>query len=333
MPRTILITGAAGFIGSHLTDRLLGKGDVVVGLDNFDDYYDPAFKRSNLRSARSNESFHLVEGDIRDESSLEDALATFGPDVIVHTAARPGVRPSLTDPMLYQDINVRGTLNVLNAARRGNVDCVLASSSSVYGESSTPPFSEDLPADRPRSPYAASKRAVEVFAHAYSGGYGLNVTCLRLFTVYGPRQRPDMAIYKFTEAILNAAPIELFGSTSARDYTYVDDVIDGICAAIDNPHGYQVFNLGTTELTPLSQLVECLATLLEREPEIRELPEQPGDVHLTLADISRAEVQLGYRPRVRIEMGLQSFVEWYLRERWHPEAESHDDRRSPDLTR
>ncbi|HHN75566.1 MAG TPA: NAD-dependent epimerase/dehydratase family protein, partial [Acidobacteria bacterium] len=241
-----MVTGAAGFIGSHVTDRLIERGDRVLGLDNFDDFYDPAVKRDNLRRWEGHEAFHLVEGDIRDRHLLAGLMAGEPIDAVVHLAARAGVRPSLEQPELYADVNVRGTTVLLEAARQAGIGRVIyASSSSVYGGNEKVPFSEDDPVDHPVSPYAATKKATEVIAHAFHHLYGMDTIGLRFFTVYGPRQRPEMAIHKFTRLIDRGRPVPMFGDgSSQRDYTYIDDIVVGVLAAIDRARGCRVYNLG-----------------------------------------------------------------------------------------
>lgn len=311
--RHILVTGAAGFIGSSVVDRLLARGDRVLGLDNFDLFYDPAIKRANLAVARRNESFELVEGDIRDEALWDALLAERRVDVILHLAARAGVRPSIAQAALYADVNVRGTTLVFEAARRHEVPKVVyASSSSVYGGNEKVPFSEDDPVDHPVSPYAATKKATEVIAHTYHHLYGLGVVGLRYFTVYGPRQRPEMAIHKFTRLIRGGEVIPVFGDgSSRRDYTYIDDIVDGTLAAIDRGAGYRIYNLGESQTTTLLELVDMIGGALGREPRVQHEPDQPGDVPATYADVSRARAELGYDPSVGMKEGISRFVEWY----------------------
>jgi UDP-glucuronate 4-epimerase len=308
----ILVTGGAGFIGSHLIERLLGQGREVVCLDRFDPYYDVAVKRRNVQGFAGKPGFRLVEGDIRDRD-LVDGLLGERPNVVIHLAARAGVRPSVEQPQLYEDVNVRGTIDLLEASRRNGVaHFVFGSSSSVYGLNDNVPFREDDLDLRPTSPYAASKLAGEVYCATYNRLYGLPVTSLRFFTVYGPRQRPDMAIHKFVRAIDRGEPIRMFGDgTARRDYTYVDDVVDGIVRATDHPDGCQVFNLGTTETITLRALVATIEGALGKRANLVHEPPQPGDVPITHASIARAQRQLGYRPKVTIAEGIRRFVEWY----------------------
>ena len=311
----ILVTGAAGFIGSHLVDRLLARGHPVVGLDNFDDFYDPTIKRANLRAALEDSGFELVEGDIRNADALEALRDDIG--AIVHLAARAGVRPSIEDPALYQDVNEVGTQRLLDMARRRAIErFVFGSSSSVYGNSDRVPFREDDPVDRPISPYAVTKRAGELMCHAYHHLFGLGTVCLRFFTVYGPRQRPDLAINKFVRLMSQDRAIPRYGDgTTSRDYTYISDILDGIEGALEllerRPVSWEIINLGGNEAVSLSRLIELLGGLLEVEPRIDSLPAQPGDVVHTSADIARARELLGYEPSVSIADGLARFVTWY----------------------
>ena len=310
---SVLVTGAAGFIGSHVCELLLQRGDRVVGLDSFDDNYDPIIKRKNIREISRLGDFSLVEGDIRSIEDLDRAFAAGPFTAIVHLAARPGVRHSVIDPLLYQDVNISGTTRLLEAARRhGVANFLFASSSSVYGASSKSPFREEDAADEPLSVYAASKRAGELTCHAYHHLYGLDVTCLRLFTVYGPRQRPDMAVHRFTRQVDRGETVVLYGDgTSARDYTYVSDIVAGVVTALDRPAGYRVLNLGTTRVVVLRDLAQMIADRLGRRLIVESLEEQPSDVPLTQADISNAAEQLGYQATVAMEAGLDCFIDWY----------------------
>jgi UDP-glucuronate 4-epimerase len=314
----VLLTGAAGFIGSHLAERLRARGDGVVGFDNFDRFYPRAFKERNLAGLRDDAGFTLVEGDLLRPADVERALDQAGPvDAVVHLAALAGVRPSLQEPARFWEVNVIGTLNLLAALRgRGVGRLVFASSSSVYGLDSQPPFRESDPCARPLSPYAATKRAGELMVFNAHHLDGLDVTCLRLFTVYGPRQRPDLAIHKFTRLITAGEPIELFGDgTASRDYTWVGDIVDGIVAAIDQQRGgapaYRIYNLGGSQGTSLRAMVDLLGAALHRRPVITTRPDQPGDMRVTLADVSAAARDLGYAPGVDIATGISRFVEWW----------------------
>lgn len=312
----ILVTGAAGFIGSHLVERLLALGATVVGVDNFDPFYAPEQKRANLARALCDPQFRLLEVDCVDLGAMNDALTGERIDAIVHLAAKAGVRPSLKDPAGYLRANVVATQAMLDLAlRRGITRMVFGSSSSVYGNSSMVPFSENDPADHPVSPYAASKRSAELLCATYNHLYGIGTIALRFFTVYGPRQRPDLAIRKFASLMLRRADVPLYGDgTTERDYTWIDDIIDGLVAAIGRtrtvPGRYEVVNLGGSRTTSLARLVELLSEALGVEPNIVRLPMQPGDVVRTYADVRRAGELLGYAPRTRIEEGIPRFVEW-----------------------
>lgn len=311
----ILVTGAAGFIGSHVVERLLERGQGVIGLDNLDDFYDPAIKRRNLARALDASAFELVEGDIRDArvlDSLPDDVS-----LIIHLAARAGVRPSIEQPLLYQDVNVRGTQELLEYARRAEVRrFIFGSSSSVYGNAERVPFSEDDPVDRPISPYAATKRAGELICHTYHHLFGLGIVALRFFTVYGARQRPDLAIHKFTRLMAAGEPIQQYGDgTTQRDYTHVRDILQGVEGALSylerEPEAFEIINLGESRTVELSRLIELIADALGVEPRIERLPPQPGDVERTYADIAKARRLLGYDPVIPIEEGIPEFVEWF----------------------
>jgi UDP-glucuronate 4-epimerase len=312
----VLVTGGAGFIGSHLVERLLGEGHRVVCLDNFDDFYDPALKRRNLARALQDPSFKLVERDLRDEGGLIKILAREKIDGVAHLAARAGVRPSVQNPALYADVNIRGTICLLEACRENGVRRFLfASSSSVYGNSSQVPFSEDDPVNHPISPYAATKKAGELLCHTYYHLYGMDVACLRYFTVYGPRQRPEMAIHHFTRSIQEGRKISLFGDgSSRRDYTYIDDAVDGTVAALFREHGFQIYNIGESQTISLGELIRAIEEQAGKKAILEYLPEQPGDVRQTFADIRKAKEQLGYNPQTKIREGLARFVQWYLAE-------------------
>ncbi len=311
--KRILLTGAAGFIGSHLSEHLLERGDTVIGIDNFNDYYDPQVKRGNVDEALKSERYTLHKADICDESRLLDFFDEAKPDVVVHLAARAGVRPSLQDPNLYHRVNIIGSQHILDACLKYKPShLVFASSSSVYGGITETPFTETMDIARPISPYAATKRMNELMGHVYSHVYGLKVTMLRFFTVYGPRQRPDMAIHKFTRLLLEDRPIPMFGDGSTRrDYTYIDDVIDGVVKSIDRPFDYEVFNLGESQTTSLRELIDLLAHHTGKTPIIEEQPLQPGDVEVTYADISKARNLLGYAPKTSMDEGIARFVDWY----------------------
>ncbi len=309
----VLVTGGAGFIGSHCVDRLIERGDRVVALDCFDEFYDPVIKEGNLAHLASEPRFRLVRGDIRDAGLVSSVLAEEGIDTILHLAARAGVRPSLEQPELYADVNVRGTTVLLEAARQAGVRrFVYASSSSVYGGNEKVPFAEDDPVDEPVSPYAATKKATEVIAHTFHHLYGMDTIGLRYFTVYGPRQRPEMAIHQFAKLIDAGESVPMFGDgDSRRDYTYIDDIVAGTLAAIDRAKGCRVYNLGESETTTLAELIRGIGEALGKEPKIERHPLQPGDVPVTFADVSRAKTELGYAPSVGVAEGLRRFVAWY----------------------
>jgi UDP-glucuronate 4-epimerase len=308
----ILITGAAGFIGSHLAEALLARGDTVTALDNFNDYYAPEIKRRNIAASRAHALFTLHEIDIRDAETTGHIIETAKPDVIVHLAARAGVRPSLDNPNLYNEVNVIGTQNILDAALRAKPShLVIASSSSVYGALTEVPFVETMDVSKPISPYAATKRMNELMARVYHETYGLNVSMMRIFTAYGPRQRPDMAIQKFANLIEVGQPVPMYGDgTTRRDYTYIGDLIQGIVAAVDRPFGYEIFNLGESQTTPLKRLIEAIGEALNKQPLILGMPTQPGDVDVTFANIEKARRMLDYNPDTSIEEGLAHFVAW-----------------------
>ena len=306
-----VITGAAGFIGSHLTERLLGTGHTVVGIDSFDTFYDPQIKRRNIAVALRNPSFHLVEADIRDQAAMERAIGD-DIDVIVHLAARAGVRPSIEQPVLYSDVNINGTVVLLEIARARRIKkFIFASSSSVYGNNKKVPFSESDNVDFPISPYAATKKAGELICHTYHHLYDIGMTCLRFFTVYGPRQRPDLAIHKFARLIEAGEPIPIFGDgTMRRDFTYIDDIINGVAAAIDRCAGYNIYNLGESRPICVSDLIAEIERALGKKAIRNHLPTQPGDVDQTYADVAKAQRGLGYDPATHIATGLTHFVAW-----------------------
>jgi UDP-glucuronate 4-epimerase len=316
MMKRVLVTGGAGFIGSHLCQRLLQEDNEVVCLDNFDAYYDPAIKRRNLeeiRASKGAKGFKLVEGDIRDKGLVDDLFRRSSFGLIIHLAAKAGVRPSIQQPLLYNEVNVTGTLNLLEACREfGVTDLIFGSSSSVYGKNRKVPFAEEDRLEAMISPYAVTKRIDELFCYTYHHLYGLNISCLRFFTVYGPRQRPEMAIHKFARLIHEGKKIPLFGDgTSRRDYTYIDDIIEGIMGAVQNLKGYDLFNLGESQTTPLRELISLIEQALGKKADVEELPDQPGDVPITYADITKARHLLGYDPRVGIEEGVGRFVQWF----------------------
>ena len=309
----ILVTGGAGFIGSHVIEQLLANGHTAVCIDNFDDFYDPNVKRRNLEAVLQREGFRLVEGDIRDQSALEQCFSGKPVDVVIHLAARAGVRPSLLQPELYYDVNVMGTLRLLEIMHKHDVSRLLfASSSSVYGNNRKTPFSETDSVDNPISPYAASKKAGELLCHTYHHLYGFDIHCMRFFTVYGPRQRPEMAIHEFVKKITTEKPIVLYGDgTSLRDYTYISDILDGIMKSVDNLEGYEIFNLGESRTIALSELVATIENVVAKKAIIQRQPMQPGDVQVTFANITKAKRILGYQPCCSVESGLEKFIEWF----------------------
>jgi len=314
----ILVTGGAGFIGSHLCGRLLREGHRVVCLDNFDDFYEPEIKRRNIQEAMGKAQFELIEGDIRDTQLIHRIFRDRTFDVVIHLAARAGVRPSIEYPKLYEEVNIQGTINLLDACRElGVKSYVFASSSSVYGGNRKVPFSEEDRVETPISPYGTTKRAGELFCYTYHRLYGINIACLRYFTVYGPRQRPEMAIHKFTRLIEGDKRLPMYGDgQSMRDYTYIDDIIDGTIGAIYGNKEYEIYNLGESHTTSLSDLIRMLEQALGKKAIIEGLPEQRGDMPVTYANIEKARRKLGYAPRVSMEEGIARFVDWYRKNRF-----------------
>jgi UDP-glucuronate 4-epimerase len=310
----VLITGAAGFIGSHLCERLLDKGLNVVGIDNFDDFYDPQIKRNNISTCLKNKNFRLIEADIRDSAAMDKAIE--GIEIIVHLAARAGVRPSIAQPILYNDVNINGTMVLLEVANTHKIGkFVMASSSSVYGNNKKVPFSEEDNVDFPISPYAATKKACELICHTYHHLYGINITCLRFFTVYGPRQRPDLAIHKFSRLIEQNKPIPVYGDGSMmRDFTYIDDIIDGTIAAMNKCQGFNIYNLGESRPITVNDLISEIEKALDKQAIKEYLPLQPGDVNRTFADVTKAVKELGYNPSTHISDGLAKFATWLRQE-------------------
>lgn len=309
----ILVTGGAGFIGSHLGERLLARGDSVLAIDNLDPFYDPQRKRENLELLRKvgGARFAFAEADIRDARACREALRSI--DGVVHLAALAGVRPSIADPVRYMDVNVTGTQILLQQIDSASTPFVFGSSSSVYGASATAPFAEDDVTDQPLSPYAASKKAGELLCFARRHLRGNPITCLRFFTVFGPRQRPEMAIHRFAHCIAHGQPLPFFGDgSSSRDYTYVADIVDGVVRALDQARGYAVYNLGGSKTTSLKQLVAMLEQRIGRKAQLRRMPDQPGDVPITCADVERAERELGWRAKTTFAEGLDRFCEWFL---------------------
>jgi UDP-glucuronate 4-epimerase len=316
---SVLLTGAAGFIGSHLAERLLARGEEVIGLDLFDDFYDPGVKEANLAAARGRTAFREVRGDIRDRALL--ARLPDHVEAIVHLAARAGVRPSIEQPELYASVNVDGSLALLELARARAIRAfVFASSSSVYGNNRKVPFAEDDPVDHPISPYAATKKAGELLCHSYHHLHHVGVVALRFFTAYGPRQRPDLAIHKFARLLADGRPIPVFGDgSSARDYTYIDDIVDGVTSALAlvraRPETYEIVNLGESRAVTLDEMIRVLSEEMRVEPRIERLPMQPGDVERTWADVTKARRLLGYDPKTDFRGGIRRFLRWFEEER------------------
>jgi UDP-glucuronate 4-epimerase len=317
MEQTILITGGAGFIGSNLADALIAQGIRVISLDNFDGFYPRSMKESNISSAQGSPLFTSIEGDIRDKETLETIFEKYPIDIVIHLAAKAGVRPSILRPVEYFDVNVNGTLNILETMKgHGVKKMIFASSSSVYGNNEKMPYSETDNVDHPISPYAASKKSCELITHTYHHLYDFNIINLRFFTVFGPRQRPDLAIHKFFKNIYTNTPIEMYGDGStSRDYTYVADIISGIIGAIDHlrqhDHVYETINLGNHTPVKLSRLVEMIEDVTQKKIIIKNMPLQMGDVNITFADISKAQKLFDYHPRTPLRDGLVKFKNWY----------------------
>jgi UDP-glucuronate 4-epimerase len=311
----ILVTGGAGFIGSHLCERVLSDGNQVICLDNFDSFYDPNIKIKNVEGIieKFPDRFELVTGDIRNPEHLKEIFDKNKIDLVIHLAARAGVRPSITDPLLYQDVNIRGTIVLLEACKAyGIKNFIFASSSSVYGENQRVPFTEKDLDIQPISPYGATKRAGELICYSYHHLYGMNIACLRIFTAYGPRQRPEMAIHKFTRLVDQGKKIPVFGDgSSRRDYTYIDDLIEGIMGVIHHHKGFEIYNLGESQTTSLIELIRLIEEAFGKKANIEMLEPQPGDVSTTYADITKAKQMLKYQPKVKMEEGIRRFVEWY----------------------
>ena len=309
----ILVTGGAGFIGSHLIEALLSRGEEVICLDNFDNFYDPEIKRKNIAGLLKKTNFTLIKGDIRDEKVVSSIFDSFAVEKVVHLAARAGVRASLKDPLLYGEVNIGGTLRLLESARKKNIKSfILGSSSSIYGLNAKVPFSEGDSLEAPISPYAVSKIAAEFFSQLYNRLHGLPVIILRFFTVYGPRQRPEMAIRRFTELMDKGEEIPLFGDgETERDYTYVSDIVSGILTCLTKDFSLEIFNLGDSRAIKLNYIISLLEAELGKKARIKNLGRQPGDVPITYADITRARKKLAYEPKVQIEEGIKKFVAWY----------------------
>lgn len=310
----ILITGGAGFIGSHVARELLQRGDRVTLLDDFNNRYDPALKEARIQHMfKGGPIPKLVRGDVRDQALLDKLFASEQFDDVVHLAAWASVQPSIENPHIYADVNVNGTIRILEVSRKHNIrHVVAASSSSVYGGIQIVPFREDMDISRPISPYAATKAATETMCATWHNMYDISTTCLRFFTVYGPWGRPEMAMFKFTNAMLAGKPIHMRGRTTMRDFTYIDDIVQGIVRALDNPDGFSIYNLGESDAVPLPRLIAALERALNIAAKVREVPLPPGDIPATLADISRAQQAFGYQPTTSIEEGVTKFVEWYM---------------------
>ncbi len=309
----ILVTGAAGFIGSHVCEHFIKLGHNIFGIDNFDDFYPVSFKNLNLIQLNGSKQFQFQKVDIRDSTQLNEIFSSQNIDVVIHLAAKAGVRPSIKSIGDYYDVNVNGTLSLLESMRRHNVRKMLfASSSSIYGNNPKVPFSETDSVDHPISPYASSKKSGELLCHVYCHLYNFSITCLRFFTVYGPRQRPDLAIHKFTRLIQEGKEIPFYGDGStSRDYTYIDDIVSGIGCSLNHLAGYRIYNLGESKVITLRQLVEVIEETLNVKAVLNKLPSQEGDVSRTYADISKAKAELGYDPKYSFETGIKNFVEWY----------------------
>ena len=314
---TYFITGGAGFIGSTLSEKLLSLGNKVVAIDNFCDFYNPKIKENNVKNLLLNPNFKLYRADIRDREAVKKIFDENKIDVVMNLAAMAGVRPSIENPCLYQEVNCLGLQNILEEMKLHNVkNGVLASSSSVYGNCKEVPFREDMIVDFAISPYAATKKANEVMAHVYHKLYDMNIIMLRFFTVYGPKQRPDLAINKFTRLMLEGKEIPMFGDgTTSRDYTYIDDIVNGIIKSceytLENENVYEILNIGNSSPTSLKEMINTIAKVLDVEPKIKQLPMQPGDVDRTFADISKAKKLIGYEPKTTFEEGIRKFVNWY----------------------
>ena len=317
MDKSVLVTGGAGFIGSHLVERLLKSARKVICLDNFNPFYDPAIKRANIRPSLSHSDFTLIEGDISDSATLSSIFRSKDIDTVVHLAAMAGVRPSVDDPQLYNRVNVLGTTNLLQECRQADLrKFVFGSSSSVYGLNDKVPFSEDAAVGKTASPYGATKLAGEVLCHTYHHLYDIPMICLRFFTVYGPRQRPEMAIHKFTRRIHEEDDVPVFGDgTSRRDYTYIDNIVDGIMAAIDCHCQFEIVNLGRSQTIALLDMIRLIETSLGKKANIKFVAPQMGDVPITFASVEKAASLLGYRPAVSIDEGIERSVRWFLQQR------------------
>lgn len=309
----VLVTGAAGFIGSHLCEKLIDCGHFVIGVDNFDDFYPLRFKILNIQNLKENKNFQFYQSDIRDQETLVNIFSATNVDVVIHLAAKAGVRPSIESIAEYYDVNINGTINLLEAMKKFGISrMIFASSSSVYGNNEKVPFSETDRVDNPISPYASTKKSGELLCYVYYHLYQFDITCLRFFTVYGPRQRPDLAIHKFTKLIGEDKPIPFYGDGStSRDYTYIEDIVEGIQCALERLSGYNIYNLGESKIITLKYLVETISRTLGKSPILNTLPLQQGDVNRTFADISKAKSELGYNPKYDFETGIQRFIDWF----------------------
>ena len=309
----ILITGAAGFIGSHVCEHFIKDGNSVIGVDNFDDFYPIEIKELNIAPLKKSNNFHFFKEDIRDTKALIEIFYQKEVEVVIHLAAKAGVRPSIESIEQYYDVNVNGTVSLLEAMRKNDVKkMIFASSSSIYGNNTKIPFTESDPVDNPISPYASTKKSGELLCHVYHHLYNFDIACLRFFTVYGPRQRPDLAIHKFTRLIDEGKPIPFYGNgSSSRDYTYIDDIVEGIDCAINHLSGYQIFNLGESNVVTLNQLVKTIENNLGHKAILNRQPMQAGDVIKTYADISKAKSEIGYNPKYDFDTGIKEFVKWY----------------------
>lgn len=310
----ILVTGGAGFIGSNLCEKLIDAGEKIICIDNFNDYYNPKIKEENLKNLEGCSNFTLYGMDILDSGKLEEVFSKHCFDMVIHLAARAGVRPSIFNASLYEAVNVQGTINILECCRKYGIGkLIFASSSSVYGGNKKIPFSEDDIVDRPISPYAATKKSGELICYTYSHLFNISVYCYRFFTVYGPRQRPEMAIHKFTKLITEEKPMEIFGDgTSSRDYTYVEDIVDVIASNLENIRGYEIINLGNSSPVKITELIKLIENATNKKAQVRYASVQAGDVPVTYADILKARKMLKYNPKTGIEEGINKFVAWYM---------------------
>jgi len=311
----IFVTGGAGFIGSHLCEELIRQKIHVVCVDNFNDYYNPLIKKRNIENLLQQDGFELIEADILDFAAMKKIYLEHSFAAVVHLAARAGVRPSIQQPLLYEEVNVKGTTNLLELTRQFKVPkFILASSSSVYGNNKRVPFHESDNVDYPVSPYAATKKACELIAYTYFHLYQISISCIRFFTVYGPRQRPDMAIHKFTRLIDQGAPIPVFGDGSTkRDYTFISDIVDGLLSALASCSGYEIYNFGDSRTINLMEMIQTIEKYLEMKAILQYLPPQPGDVEITFADINKAQQKLNYQPKIYFDDGIRLFCEWFKR--------------------